>query len=180
VLASTIMAARVAFFAGAVDRAVLPRLLPVVGAMLAVGLAAAWVVARRRVPEQSVAAGERIRNPFSLREALAWAAIYGGILFVSRAASEYLDTSALYLVAAVSALADVDAVTIAYTQLGARTGLWREIAAAIAVAAVMNTLVKLGIGWVRGAPAFRRQLAVALGLMALAGGVAGALVFAGG
>lgn len=178
VLASTIMAARVAFFAGAVDRAILPRLLPVVAAMLAVGMLAAWLVARHRAGEESGAAGDRIRNPFSLREALAWAAVYGGILFVSKAASVYLSTGALFLVAAVSALADVDAVTIAYTKLASGTQLWRETAGAITVAVVMNTLVKLGIGWVRGSAPFRRLVAVALGAMAAVGAVAGALVYA--
>jgi uncharacterized membrane protein (DUF4010 family) len=178
VLASTIMAARVAFFAGAVDRAILPRLLPVVAAMLAVGMLAAWLVARHRAGEESGAAGDRIRNPFSLREALAWAAVYGGILFVSKAASVYLSTGALFLVAAVSALADVDAVTIAYTKLASGTQLWRETVGAITVAVVMNTLVKLGIGWVRGSAPFRRLVAVALGAMAAVGAVAGALVYA--
>jgi uncharacterized membrane protein (DUF4010 family) len=124
-----------------------------------------------------VSAGAGIRNPFSLRQAFTWAIIYGVILLVARAATEYLGRGGIFAVAAVSAVADVDAVTIAYTQLGARDGMWRIPAAAIALAAVVNTLVKLGIAWLRGAGSFRPRVAVALGLMALAGAVAGTAVY---
>lgn len=176
VLASTIMTARVAFFAGAINRGIVPRLLPVVLGMMLTGAVGAWVIARHRETEE-VAAGERIRNPFSLREAVLWAVIYGVILFVSKAASVYLGQGVLFLVAAVSAMADVDAVTIAFTQLGAQTLEWRVPAAAIAVAAVVNTLVKLGIAYARGAPAFRRRVAGVLGAMAAVGGTAGLAVY---
>jgi len=68
----------------------------------------------------------------------------------------------LFPVAAVSGLADVDAVTVAFTQLGAGSLYWRVPAAAIALAVVVNTVVKLGIGYLRGSPAFRKRIAGAL------------------
>ncbi len=179
IVASTIMAGRVAFFAGAVNRGMLPRLLPVVAAMIVSGLGAAWLIGRRRAAG-AVTAAERIRNPFSLREALFWAALYAVILLLAKAGTELLGEGALLLVAAVSGVADVDAVTIAFTQLGGRTLEWRMPAAGITVAIVVNTLVKLGIAWVRGAPAYRRLAALALGAMAVVGTGTGAVVYLGG
>jgi uncharacterized membrane protein (DUF4010 family) len=176
VLASTVMAARVGVLAGAVNRGILSRLLPVVAAMMATGVLAAWLIARRQEAGRA-GGGERIRNPFSLREALMWAAVYAVVLLVSRAATEYLQAAMIFVVAAVSAIADVDAVTIAFTQLGAHDLAWRMPAAAIALAAVINTLVKLGIAWVRGAPTFRRLMAAALGAMAAVGAGTGAAVY---
>ncbi len=152
------------------------RLLPVVAAMIATGVAGAWIVARRRGPEVATSA-TRIQNPFSLKQAFTWAIIYGVVLLVARGATEYLGQGGVFAVAALSAVADVDAVTIAYTQLGAREGLWRVPAAAIALAAVINTLVKLGIAWMRGAGSFRPRVAAALGAMALAGAAAGVVVY---
>ncbi len=176
VLASTVMAGRIAVFAGAIDSDILSRLLPVVAAMIATGVAGAWIVARRRGPEVATSA-TRIQNPFSLKQAFTWAIIYGVVLLVARGATEYLGQGGVFAVAALSAVADVDAVTIAYTQLGAREGLWRVPAAAIALAAVINTLVKLGIAWMRGAGSFRPRVAAALGAMALAGAAAGVVVY---
>ena len=176
VLASTVMAGRIAVFAGAIDRGILSRLLPVVAAMIVTGAAAAWIVARRPGPEVATSAA-RIQNPFSLKQAFTWAIIYGVILLVVRGATEYLGQGGVFAVAALSAVADVDAVTIAYTQLGARDGLWRIPAAAIALAAVINTLVKLGIAWMRGAGSFRPRVAAALGAMAAAGAAAGVAVY---
>ncbi len=57
---------------------------------------------------------------------------------------------------------------------GARDGsIATDVAAvAIVIAMLSNTLVKLGLAWTLGAPALRRPLAVASGLL-LAGSIAG-------
>lgn len=52
-----------------------------------------------------------------------------------------------------------------------------EPAAAVVVAMVMNTLVKLALAWTRGARAFRRDVAVALGAMTVVGTAAGIVVY---
>ncbi len=176
VLASTVMAVRVAVLAGAVSREILPRVLPVAAAMVVVGALAAWRLARN-AGTPAVASSGGVHNPFSLRAAITWAAIYAAILLLARAATEYLGAAGIFAVAAVSAVADVDAVTLAFTQLGARDGAWRVPAAAIALAAVTNTVVKLGIAWWRGAGSYRPRVAAALGAMAVAGAVAGAAVY---
>ena len=74
-------------------------------------------------------------------------------------------------------VADVDAATIAVTRSGPGADLWRGAAAAVAVAAVVNTLVKLGLALGMGAPAFRKPVTVALGGMAAVGAAAAAIVY---
>lgn len=176
VLASSIMALRIAVFAGVINTGLLPQLLPACLAMAIAGALAARYIARA---DRSgvVEAGDRIRNPFNLRQAAVFALIYGAITLAVRAAQEYLGQGAMFAAAALGSIADVDAVTIAFTRLGPDESGWRWVAAAITLAAVINTLVKLGIAWVRGAGSFRKLSALGLGSMAVIGVAAGTAVF---
>ncbi len=179
VLASTIMCVRMGLLAAVVNAGVLPHLLPVLGVMTAVGGAAAALLARgaARPTGGGVAT---IENPFHLRAALTFAGFYALVLLAMRAARELLDGQGLYLAAAVSAVADVDAPTIALARLGPGAGGWRGPAAAIGVAAVTNTLVKLGLAAGFGTGRFRGYTAAALGAMSLLGAVAVAAMFVAG
>jgi uncharacterized membrane protein (DUF4010 family) len=176
VLASTIMCVRVAVLAGAVSIGILPRLLPVVGAMAAAGAVAAWILGRKVGPLATMPSGADISNPFSLRAALTFGAVYAIVLLVVRAAQEYFGARGMYVAAGLSSLADVDAVAIAFARLGASAAEWRAPATAIAFAVVTNTLTKLVISLVMGAGVFRRYVATALGVMAVAGVLAAAVV----
>jgi uncharacterized membrane protein (DUF4010 family) len=176
VVASSIMPLRVAVLAGAVNAGILPRLLPVVGVMALAGLVSAWVLSRRR-PDEPSESGTQISNPFSLMAALSFALIYGLVLLVVRGAGVYFGAGGTYLAAGLSAVADVDAVTIAFSRLGPGDTAWRVPAAAVAVAAVANTLVKLGIGVGLGAGRFRRYIVISLGATAVVGAAAALLVY---
>jgi len=175
-VASSIMPIRIAVLAGAVNAGILPRLLPMVAAMTLAGLVAAWVLSRRR-PDETAPSGAKIRNPFSVVAALSFAAIYGVVLMVVRGAGEWFGAGGTYAAAGLSAVADVDAVTIAFSRLGPGATLWQMPAAAVAVAAVVNTIVKLGIGVTMGGGRFRRYVALSLGAEAAAGAVAGIAVY---
>jgi uncharacterized membrane protein (DUF4010 family) len=176
VLASCVMSLRMAVLAGIVNAGILPRLLPVVGTMAVVGgIAALWLA--RSSAGESVAPGHHITNPFSLRAALSFGAVFALILLGVRAAQEYLGAGGTYAASAISGVADVDAVTIALSRLGPGIDGWRTPAAAVTLAAVVNTLVKLGMAVGFGAGRFRRYVAVAMGLVAVAGIAAGALVY---
>ena len=171
VLASTIMCLRVAVLAGMVNLAVLPRLLPTIGAMTFVGLLAAWVINRRGTEITESTESSQLTNPFSLRAALSFGAVYALVLVGARAAQEYFGPRGIYVAALFSSIVDVDAITIALTRLGPGLDAWRAIAGAITLGLVMNTLVKLGIAIAAGAPQFaRRAVTMALGGMAIAWG----------
>lgn len=175
VLASTVMCARVAAFAAVAGPGILPRVAPVLLAMAIVGLLAARVLPQGR--EDVKAASTRLGNPFSLRAATAFAFLYAVVLLVVGAARASYGSAGTLLAAALSSLIDVDAVTIALARGGPGPGGWRDPAAAVAVAVVVNTLVKLGMAVVLGSGPFRRHVAAALGVMAGAGLVAGVAVY---
>jgi uncharacterized membrane protein (DUF4010 family) len=167
VLASSVMGARVLFFAGAINRTILPVLAPPVIAMIVTGAIAAWLLSSGD-GKQTAAAGSRIQNPFSLKAAVSFALIYAVILVVARAAFERFGTGGIFAAAALSSIADVDAVTIAVTRLGPGDAGWVISAAAIVLAVIVNTLVKLAIAASRGAGEFRGKVARALGAMSAA------------
>ncbi len=177
IVASVVMGIRVAVLAALVNVGILPRLLPVVGAMTGVGLGAAWWLARAAAPSSPGSTGTTLTNPFSLAGAVSFAAMYALVLLLTQAGQEYFGTSGRYVTAALAAIADVDAVTLALTRSGASLGLWQTPAALVTTALVVNTVVKLGIASVVGSGHFRWQVASALAGMALVGALAGVLVF---
>ncbi len=175
VLASTIMCVRMAALAGAVDPGILPRLLPILTVMAVAGGAAAWLMGRGAAG-QTPAVDGTLTNPFSLKAALTFAALYTLVLLGVRAAEEHLGAGGLYLASALSAIVSVDAPTVALARLGAGPTGWAAPAAAIGVVAVTNTLVKFGIAVAYGAGSFRSRVATALGVMSVVGGLAGLAV----
>lgn len=176
VLASSVMAIRVAIFAGVIDPGVVSRLAPACLAMAVTGAVAARLIARGDRTAKTEA-GEKLRNPFSVRQAVVFAVIYAAIVLAVRATQEYMGSGATFAAAVVGSVADVDAVTIALTRAGPGPSGWRTIAAAITLAAVVNTVVKLVIAWIRGSRPFALRCASALGAMALAGAAAGAALY---
>ena len=175
VLASTIMCVRMAALAGAVDPGILPRLLPILTVMAVAGGAAAWLMGRGAAGRTSPVDGT-LTNPFSLKAALTFAALYTLVLLGVRVAEEHLGAGGLYLASALSAIVSVDAPTVALAHLGGGTTGWSAPAAAIGVVAITNTLVKFGIAIAYGAGSFRSRVATALGVMSVLGGLAGLAV----
>jgi len=111
------------------------------------------------------------QNPFSLRHALGFGAVYMAVLLAVHLGRSRLGARGLYLTAAVSGLADVDAITVAIARGGPTDGGWSAPVLAITIAAIANSLVKAGLAVALGAGSFRVLTAAALAAMALAGGV---------
>jgi len=177
VLASTIMCVRVAVLAGVVNFAILPRLLPVLAAMTLAGASAAAILNKRAAATAPEHPDLPVKNPFSLTPALTFGVVYAAIVLLVAGAKGYLGTAGLYVAAACAALADVDAVTVAFSRLGAGPVGWDVAAAAVTIAVVTNTVVKIGIAISMGTGRFGRYVASALGSMAVIGAAAGVLVY---
>lgn len=176
VLASTIMGWRVLAFVSAVNFGIVPRLVPVAAAMGVVGAAAAWMLMREPTRARQDTSQASIANPFSLTAALTFGAIYALILLAVRAAEQVFGAGGMFVAAALSAVADVDAVSIALARLGPGPSGWHDPAAAVTLALVVNTLVKLAIAAVMGTDRFRLYVVAALAVMAAAGAAAGIAV----
>lgn len=134
-------------------------------------LALAAIVSSRLGGETDSDLPER-ENPAQFRMALSFAALYVGILFVVGAARDLVGDDALYVVAFLSGLTDVDALTLSVSELRERGEVSADLAwRAIFLASIANLLFKVGAAAVIGAPALRRWI-LPTGAVALAAGAA--------
>ncbi|HMN79400.1 MAG TPA: DUF4010 domain-containing protein [Burkholderiaceae bacterium] len=111
-------------------------------------------------------------NPAELKTAVLFGGLYALVILVVAFAKHYLGDAALYPVAAVSGLTDVDAVTLSTANLSVRERIdpstaWRLIL----IAGLSNLVFKGASAIVLGSSALRMRIAILFGL-AIAGGVA--------
>ncbi len=111
-------------------------------------------------------------NPARIRQALVFAALYAVILFGVAAARDLVGTEAVYAVAFISGLTDVDALTLSVAQLytgGEASGFdaWR----AIFLATLSNLLFKIVAASFLGSPELRKWM-LGTGAIALTAGTA--------
>ena len=136
-------------------------------AVLALGL---WFWSKRaaqKMPEQE--------NPAELKSAIAFGALFAFVLFVSAAVRDRFGTSGLYVVAGISGLTDVDAITLSTAQLVTDGRLdsaeaWRIIT----VAVISNLVFKVGTVGVLGN---RRLLMIVGTIFAITAAAGAALIF---
>jgi uncharacterized membrane protein (DUF4010 family) len=168
--ASGLMYPRVFVEALVIDRSLAVRLaipLLALGAVV-IGLAVSWLRsdADRAEDEETV----EVRNPLNLATAIQFGLLYGVIVFVSKAVVDTFSESSLLIVAGVSGLNDVDAITLSTAQLVAGGTLSASIGAkAVLLAVAVNTVVKAGIAFFVGG---RRLARTVVGVLIPAAAVA--------
>jgi len=111
-----------------------------------------------------------VSNPFEIGPALRFTALLVAIMLATNLANEWFGDAGIYLTAAISGAADVDAITLSLSQLSATDGLAPEIAArGVLMAALANSLVKLVlVGAIGGAALVARVAPFALFGLAVA------------
>lgn len=172
VIASTIIYVRILFEIAVVARNQLIVMAPPLIVLLLASLAVV-ALGLIRIREQARGPGQRLDNPAELRPALLFGALYGLVLFAIAAVQSQFGDRALYLVALISGLTDVDAITLSTARLvdtgrlEVATG-WRLIV----TAALANLTFKLGIASLLGGAALLRHTL----LLALISFVAGLLL----
>jgi uncharacterized membrane protein (DUF4010 family) len=166
--ANTTMFLRVLVVVALLDRALALRLAWSLGGMAVVAAGGAlvlWLRASREARGSRDVGQVKLKNPFSVGPALKFAAFFVGILVVAKLARQYLGDSGLYLAAAASGLADVDAITLSVTEQVSGGELAREVGAvSITIAVVSNSVVKTGIAFYSGGLRFGRTIGLVLGL----------------
>jgi len=181
VIACSTMFARIVAVVAVVDRSLLSTLAWSLGTMAAVGLLASVILYFRTIghpdePADSVSKAQQdgvtLRNPFELKQAVTFGLLYGGVLFVAKAAQTYFGSSGIYASSFLAGLTDVDAITLSVTDLH-KSGLATPVAAtAITLAAVTNTIVKSTMAVTIGGRALGKSVAPILGGALVAGGLA--------
>lgn len=169
-LASTVVYGRVLVEIAAVARGRLLELGPPLAAMLGVCVlvsGAAWLMGRdgdNELPEPG--------NPADLKAALIFGALYAAVLLAVAFARDRFGTAGLYMVAAISGLTDVDAITLSTSRLVQSSRLdpdtgWR----AILLASMSNLGFKAGIVAALGSRALLGRIALLFGAAMVGGGL---------
>jgi uncharacterized membrane protein (DUF4010 family) len=169
---SALMFPRVLLEAGLVNRALLPALFWPLSVAALIYTGGALLYYRRAGSESEESPEAPLKNPFELGPALRFAALLALILLLIEAAQRWLGDAGVYLVALVSGLADVDAITLSLAR-SSHTELDNQVAVrGILLAALSNSLVKAFLVALIGG----RQLALLTLPVMAAGLLAGALV----
>jgi uncharacterized membrane protein (DUF4010 family) len=119
-----------------------------------------WLGTRRKRP---IAPSEqvKVKNPFSLAAATRFGLLFAVVLLVVKLTERYAPVEGLYVVAAVAGLTDVDAITLSMAEFARDSADLGTAAAAIAIAALSNTLVKCGMVVALGSRPLRQRLTLA-------------------
>jgi len=170
VIASTIVFGRVIFEIAVVAPELLPAIAPpLVVVMLVMGVAAGVLYWARGGEAEQIPLDE---DPSELKAAVLFGLLYAAILFAVAAGQQWLGNRGLYLVAALSGLTDMDAITLSTAQLIKRGELnvdtgWRMIL----LGALSNVLFKGAAVAVLGHRRLLRRVSVAFGVVLLCGGL---------
>jgi len=159
----------------------LPALAPVLAGALVAGLAATAAVWWRQLRSRADLPAPQVTNPVEMRTALTFAALFAVVLFAAAWISDVAGRGGLYVVALVSGLTDVDAITLSALQLFELDRVAAvETATVVAIALASNMAFKLGIVLVVAGWRLARAVLVPMLAAAAGGGVALAIVARGG
>jgi uncharacterized membrane protein (DUF4010 family) len=178
-LASTVMALRVLAIASLFNATLVRWLLPPLGAAALAHVVFAGTLLRWTPTGNETMAGPlELKNPFDLTVVLSFGAILAAIMVLAKALTAWTDTTAVMALAAVSGLADVDAITLSMARLG-RTDISAQTAAlAILLALGVNSASKAVLATMAGGRAIGALVTTGTAL-AIAAGLAGLWLAAG-
>lgn len=145
-----------------------PLLAPLFSAALVLaGAGLFWMF--RAISETKAGESIQLKNPLDIVTVLKFGLLLTIVMVVAKIATNLSGEAGLYGLAAISGVADVDAITLSTARL-AREGLNAEVGArAIAIAVAVNTASKAALGWYGGGAAFGRRLALVSVLAIIAG-----------
>jgi uncharacterized membrane protein (DUF4010 family) len=169
--ASATMFPRMLVVVAAVQPGLLPGLLAPLGVMMAIGYGAAlwWsrTDTREAVPEMDAPA-----NPFELGPALKFGLLLAVITLLANALRHMFGDEGIYALAALSGIADVDAITLSLAGMTARDLAVAVAVHGIVIAAMVNTLAKAALVVAIGRGRAGRRVAAVAIAQVFAGGAA--------
>ncbi|MES2237984.1 MAG: MgtC/SapB family protein [Pseudomonadota bacterium] len=170
-LASLVVMVRIGFVASLIAPPLIAPLARVLGSGLLLGLLAAlWIWQQHRNGSEVLPMPE-INNPTEIKTALTFGTLYALILVLSAWLKDIAGNQGLYLLALISGLTDVDAITLSALRLfGAAQLSTDQAVTTITLALLSNLVFKSGLIVVLGGSALARRtlfgmLAVAIGLI---------------
>ncbi|MGO9057046.1 MAG: MgtC/SapB family protein [Candidatus Binataceae bacterium] len=168
-IANSILFPRMALIVAPICPELAMALVPAFGAMTLAGFLCAFVLARAGEIKAGVSASI-FRNPFALWPALKFGIVFTAVLFLTHAAKHLLGNNGQMLVAAISGLVDVDAISLTlagFVQSGTTTP--RDAVIGMTLAAGVNAIFKSVIAQSSGQTAFYLRLIAGFVIMFAAG-----------
>jgi uncharacterized membrane protein (DUF4010 family) len=169
VIASLVVVLRLMVVSAVVAHGVLPRLLPILSSGLLFGLLVAlynW----RKMSRETELYVPQTRNPAELHTAIGFGLLYVAVLLGSAWMKDIAGSHGLYVVALISGLTDVDAITLSSLRLFNLGQLSEhQTVTAITIAFLSNLAFKFGLIIFLGGKSLAKQ--VSIGFLAIACGV---------
>lgn len=170
-LASAVMAARVLVIVGVANIKLLVMVVLPIGLGGLVIAAAAILLLRFDGRDGMQQQALKLGNPFNIWSVLKFGALLTVITVLTKLAIQFGNPASTYVLAAISGIADVDAITLSMSQVG-KVADDRQLAAiAILIVVASNTVSKTALGWITGG----RAVGIRLAAVAAAALVAGAV-----
>ena len=168
-LASTVVYARVLALLGAVTAPLFTQVAPPLAAMLGVMIVLSFITFF--AGRQRTTTPVEPENPAELKSALIFGGLYAVVLLLVAAANQHFGQAGIYVVAVISGLTDMDAITLSTSQLAAGQQLaastaWR----AVLLASMANMVFKLGVIAVIGTRGLLLRVGAAFAVALAAGG----------
>ncbi|MDL2398315.1 MgtC/SapB family protein [Rhizobium mayense] len=158
-IAGAMSIGRALVISGILAPSLVPKLAPAFVPVILVFLSATFVMLRGAKADDK-ATDINPDNPFELRTVLRFGAFLGVISFISKFAIDQIGLSMIFVVALLSGLADLDAITLSTARM-ASSVLTTEVATiAISLAAAANLTMKMMLAILFGSRAYAAALSV--------------------
>jgi uncharacterized membrane protein (DUF4010 family) len=167
---------RILIYCGIINPALLPSLVVPVVAMALMLYVPAGVIWHRNRESLRVDQPMLNRNPLDLKPALFFGVLLTLILLVGHWLSEWFGDAGIFMLAASSGIADVDAITLSLTRMSESAITPDTAVIGIVIASSVNNLVKATMAWFIGPHALGRRVAGPMGLSLLVGLTAGWMI----
>ncbi|XGA78768.1 MgtC/SapB family protein [Halomonas sp. CH40] len=161
---------RILIYCALISPALLPRLVWPVVVMTLLLYVPALIIWKRYAGRLNVSRPELTQNPLDLKPALLFGILLVGILLLGEFLQSWLGELGIYMLAATSGIADVDAITLSLTRMSQESLAQQTAVLGIVIAAATNNLVKSGIAWAVGQRALGIKVAGPM-LMSLVAGL---------
>ena len=132
---------RVVLIASLINPALFNDLLVPMSVMTLITLSSALIIWHTRV-DRSPEDKEQFNNPLELKAALLFGAILTAVILVSKAGIVFFGESVIYLLAAISGIADVDSINLTLSKMSIGELPVDVVVLGIVIASSSNTLVK--------------------------------------
>lgn len=169
--ASATMAARVLAIVAAVGTSVLPAIaLPIgLGGLSLLAVALFYL----RQDRGSVESGRlKLQDPFELKTVLKFGLILTAITAATKLLTRIGSGQGVYALAALSGVADVDAMTLSMSRQATDPSSMTLAANAILIVVAVNTVAKAALGWATGGPEFGKRMMIASAIAIATGAAA--------